>query len=70
VDVSDLLKMSHAISVACEYPSSHSDQAQRLLTVMVDGLRHGTGPDGAGPDGAGPDRAGPDGAALTPGEIS
>ena len=48
VDVSDLLKMSHAISVACEYPSTHSDQAQRLLTVMLDGLRHGAGPDGAG----------------------
>jgi hypothetical protein len=42
VDVADLLKMSHAISVACEYPSSHSDQARRLLTVMVDGLRSGT----------------------------
>jgi AcrR family transcriptional regulator len=70
VDVSDLLKMSHAISVACEYPSSHSDQAQRLLTVMLDGLRHGAGPDRAGPDGAGPDRAGPDSAVPTPGEIS
>jgi len=70
VDVSDLLKMSHAISVACEYPSSHSDQAQRLLTVMLDGLRHGAGPDRAGPDEAGPDRAGPDGAAPMPGEIS
>ena len=80
VDVSDLLKMSHAISVACEYPSSHSDQAQRLLTVMLDGLRHGAGPDRAGPDRAGPDRAGPDragpdragpdGGAPTPGEIS
>ena len=62
VDVSDLLKMSHAISVACEYPSAHSDQAQRLLTVMLDGLRHGAGPDGAGPGCAGPGRAGPDGA--------
>jgi AcrR family transcriptional regulator len=41
VDVADLLKLSHAISVACEYPSSHSDQAQRLLTVMLDGLRSG-----------------------------
>jgi AcrR family transcriptional regulator len=41
VDVADLLKMSHAISVACEYPSAHSDQAQRLLTVMLDGLRRG-----------------------------
>ena len=51
VDVSDLLKMSHAISVACEYPSSHSDQAQRLLTVMLDGLRHGAGPDRLVPTG-------------------
>jgi hypothetical protein len=41
VDVADLLKMSHAISVACDYPSAHSDQAQRLLTVMLDGLRRG-----------------------------
>jgi hypothetical protein len=60
VDVSDLLKMSHAISVACEYPSSHSDQAQRLLTVMLDGLRHGAGSDRAGSDPAGLDRAGSD----------
>jgi hypothetical protein len=44
VDVTDLLKLSHAISVACEYPSSHSDQAQRLLTVMLDGLRSGAAP--------------------------
>jgi AcrR family transcriptional regulator len=58
VDVSDLLKMSHAISVACEYPSSHSDQAQRLLTVMLDGLRHGARPAGAGPAGASPGPAG------------
>ena len=64
VDVTDLLKMSHAISVACEYPSSHSDQAQRLLTVMLDGLRYGAGPDGARPGGASRDGAGADGAAL------
>jgi AcrR family transcriptional regulator len=44
VDVTDLLKLSHAISVACEYPSPHSDQAQRLLTVMLDGLRSGAAP--------------------------
>ena len=44
VDVTDLLKLSHAISVACEYPSAHSDQAQRLLTVMLDGLRSGAAP--------------------------
>ena len=77
VDVSDLLKMSHAISVACEYPSSHSDQAQRLLMVMLDGLRHGAGAGSAGPhsagagsgspDSAGPDGARPDGAALSAG---
>jgi hypothetical protein len=47
VDVADLLKMSHAISVACEYPSAHSDQAQRLLRVMLDGLRSGTAPPGS-----------------------
>jgi len=46
VDVADLLKMSHAISVACEYPSAHSDQAERLLTVMLDGLRSGAAPSG------------------------
>jgi len=72
VDVSDLLKMSHAISVACEYPSSHPDQAHRLLAVMLDGLRHGASLDGAsldgtGPDRTGPDRAGPAGAALPAG---
>ena len=50
VDVADLLKLSHAISVACEYPSAHSDQAQRLLTVMLDGLRSGAAPP-AGPAG-------------------
>ncbi len=44
VDVADLLKLSHAISVACEYPSAHPDQAQRLLSVMLDGLRHGSQP--------------------------
>ena len=70
VDVSDLLKMSHAISVACEYPSSHSDQAQRLLTVMLDGLRHGAGPAGAGPGQVGPDRAGPAGAIRPPADLS
>jgi hypothetical protein len=67
VDVSDLLKMSHAISVACEYPSSHSDQAQRLLTVMLDGLRHGAGPAGAGPVGSSPVGASPDGAGPSAG---
>ena len=49
VDVADLLKMSHAISVACEYPSAHSDQAQRLLSVMLDGLRSGAARPGARP---------------------
>jgi AcrR family transcriptional regulator len=72
VDVMDLLKMSHAISVASEYPSSHSDQAQRLLTVMLDGLRHGASQDrasrdGASPHDASPDGASPDGATLSAG---
>src|SRR6202044_4123666 len=67
VDVTDLLTMSNAISVAFENPSSHSHQSQRLLTVMLDGLRHAPGRDEASPDGAGRDGASPDGAARPAG---
>jgi AcrR family transcriptional regulator len=38
-DVTDLLRLSHAIAVACEYASPHADQADRLLSLMFDGLR-------------------------------
>ena len=38
-DITDLLRLSHAIAVACEYASPHADQADRLLSLMFDGLR-------------------------------
>ena len=38
-DITDLLRLSHAIAVACEYASPHTDQADRLLSLMLDGLR-------------------------------
>jgi len=40
-DTTDLLKLSHAIVVATEHPSTHPDQADRLLVLMLDGLRAG-----------------------------
>jgi AcrR family transcriptional regulator len=38
-DTTDLLRLSHAIAVACEHASPHADQAERLLSLMFDGLR-------------------------------
>jgi AcrR family transcriptional regulator len=38
-DTTDLLRLSHAIAVACEHASPHADQADRLLSLMFDGLR-------------------------------
>jgi AcrR family transcriptional regulator len=49
VDAVDLLRLSHALSVAGELPSTHADQPDRLMRVLLDGLRAaGTGPAGAG----------------------
>jgi AcrR family transcriptional regulator len=39
VDATDLLRLSHAITLAAELPSLHPDQAERLMKVMLDGLR-------------------------------
>ena len=39
VDAVDLLRMSHAISIAADLPNSHPDQADRLMAVMLAGLR-------------------------------
>ncbi|HUY52208.1 MAG TPA: TetR/AcrR family transcriptional regulator [Streptosporangiaceae bacterium] len=50
VDATDLLKLSHAISVASDYPTTHPDQAERLLALMLDGLRAGPHEPGGGPD--------------------
>ena len=49
VDAVDLLRLSHALSVAGELPSTHADQPDRLMRVLLDGLRAaGTRPAGAG----------------------
>jgi AcrR family transcriptional regulator len=47
VDATDVLRMSHALAVACELPSVHPDQPERLLKVVLDGLR--AAPQQAGP---------------------
>jgi len=39
VDATDLLRLSHALAVASELPSTHADQPERLLKVLLDGLR-------------------------------
>ncbi len=41
VDVTDVLRLSHALALASELPSTHADQPERLLKVLVDGLRAG-----------------------------
>ena len=51
-DTTDLLRLSHAIAVACEHASPHADQADRLLSLMFDGLRS------SAPGSATPDRLG------------
>jgi AcrR family transcriptional regulator len=51
-DTTDLLRLSHAIAVACEHASPHADQADRLLSLMFDGLRTSR------PGSATPDRLG------------
>jgi AcrR family transcriptional regulator len=42
VDATDIMRLSHAITVATERASGHPDQAERLLGLMLDGLRAGT----------------------------
>ena len=45
VDATDLLRLSHALALAGELPSMHTDQPERLMRVLLDGLRTtGTGP--------------------------
>ncbi|HWG62136.1 MAG TPA: TetR/AcrR family transcriptional regulator [Streptosporangiaceae bacterium] len=39
IDAADLLKLSHAIAVAAERPSPQPGTADRLLTLMLEGLR-------------------------------
>jgi AcrR family transcriptional regulator len=45
VDVVDLLRMSHALAIAADMPHSHPDQGERLMSVLLAGLRpQPTGP--------------------------
>jgi AcrR family transcriptional regulator len=39
VDATDLLRLSHALALAGELPSAHADQPERLMRVLLDGLR-------------------------------
>jgi AcrR family transcriptional regulator len=39
VDATDLLRLSHALALAGELPSTHADQPERLMRVLLDGLR-------------------------------
>jgi hypothetical protein len=43
VDATDLLRLSHVLALAGELPSTHADQPERLMRVLLDGLRP-TGP--------------------------
>jgi AcrR family transcriptional regulator len=45
VDAVDLLRMSHALAIAADLPHSHPDQGERLMSVLLAGLR----PPPAGP---------------------
>ena len=45
VDAIDLLRMSHALALAADIPYSHPDQGERLMSVLLAGLR----PQPAGP---------------------
>jgi AcrR family transcriptional regulator len=47
IDISDLLRLVHAIVVATEHPPSSTAQRERLLALVFDGLRT-TGPMGTG----------------------
>ena len=39
VDVVDVLRMSHALAIAADLPHSHPDQGERLMSVLLAGLR-------------------------------
>jgi len=39
VDAVDLLRMSHALAIAADLPYSHPDQGERLMSVLLAGLR-------------------------------
>lgn len=39
VDAVDLLRMSHALAIAADLPHSHPDQGERLMSVLLAGLR-------------------------------
>ena len=39
VDVTDLLRLSHALALAADLPHSHPDQGERLMSVLLAGLR-------------------------------
>jgi AcrR family transcriptional regulator len=42
VDATDVMRLSHAITVATERAPENPEQAERLLGLMLDGLRAGT----------------------------
>jgi AcrR family transcriptional regulator len=42
IDATDVMRLSHAITVATERPPQNPEQAERLLGLMLDGLRAGT----------------------------
>ena len=39
VDATDLVRMSHALAIAADLPHSHPDQGERLMSVLLAGLR-------------------------------
>ncbi len=39
VDAIDLMRMSHALAIAADLPHSHPDQSERLMSVLLAGLR-------------------------------
>ncbi len=41
IDAIDLLRMSHALAIAADVPYSRPDQGERLLSVLLAGLRPG-----------------------------
>jgi AcrR family transcriptional regulator len=44
VDAGDIMRLSHALTVAAERAGQDLEQAERLLGLMLDGLRAGTRP--------------------------
>jgi AcrR family transcriptional regulator len=43
IEPAELVKLVHGVVVASEYAEDHAAQVDRLLTVMLDGLRHQPG---------------------------